>query len=410
MYSRKLKQKIPYTLLSVFLLALLFPNAAAAKDIAFTGMLRSYTGSRLSETDVPIAEQTVDLSLEGWGDTSAIRVNPYLYISEDGSPEIGMREAYMDFYFPSMDLRVGKQAIVWGEAEGAFITDIVSPQDLRSFILADFNEIRMGVPAVKADYFTGPFTIEAVWLPRFVPTEQPDQDSIWATPEMEKMEGAALPSADLENSEFFGKVSYFGSALNAELMAGYAWDDLPVLEGSAADPDALYKQYAVVGGSFSTTIASVVLRSEAAAYLDRSFTKVSAPFTLDTAEYDQLHGLAGLDWSLFGVDLSAQYILQYIFEYDDALMADEYDHTLTFRMRDSYLSDTLTWEFFGYFGFDPEDLSESSDALLRPSVTYSIEDGVEIQTGAEIFLGDANGKFGRYEENSMAYVSMRWYF
>ncbi|MGC9312070.1 MAG: DUF1302 family protein [Sediminispirochaetaceae bacterium] len=410
-YSKQ--KKLIGSLVILMAMAMMTPNILAAKDIDFTGMLRSYTGARLSEGDVPIAEQTADIKLEGWGDITHIMVNPYAYIGADGEPEIGVREAYIDLYFSSMDIRVGKQAIVWGEAEGAFITDIVSPQDLRSFILADFTEIRMGVPAVKADYFAGPLTFEAVWLPHFVPTNQPDTESIWFTEQMSMMNNSELPADDLENSEVFGKVSYFGSAFNGELMAGYAWDDNPVLEGTAPAPTALHERYTVVGGSFSTTIASVVLRSEAAVYLDRAFTTVESmgpPTIFGTSDHHQLHGLAGLDWSLFGIDMSAQYILQYIHDYDAALVADEYDHTATFRMRDSNMAETLTWELFGYLGFDPENFSGSANALLRPSLPYSIEDGVEIQSGVEIFLGDESGKFGQYEDNTMAYVSLRWYF
>ncbi|MDZ7792749.1 MAG: DUF1302 family protein [Spirochaetia bacterium] len=408
------KRNLIGSLVLLTAMAMLMPNMLFAKDIDFSGMLRSYTGARLSEGDVPITEQTADVKMEGWGEDTHIMLNPYAYIGADGEPEIGMREAYLDLYFPSMDIRVGKQAIVWGEAEGAFITDIVSPQDLRSFILADFTEIRMGVPAVKADYFAGPLTFEAVWLPRFIPTELPDQSSIWYTDQMNMMSVPELPSDDLENSELFGKVSYFGAAFNGELMAGYAWDDNPVLEGSAPNPDASYQRYTVVGGSFSTTLGSVVLRSEAAAYLNKAFTSLENPGTplaaFATSDYHQLHGLAGLDWSLFGVDMSSQYILQYIHDYDAALMSDEYDHTLTFRMRDSNMAQTLTWELFTYVGFDPEDIENSTDALLRPSLTYSIEDGVEIQSGVEIFLGDEAGNFGKYEDNTMAYVSLRWYF
>ena len=393
--------------------ALLLPHFLPAGEIELTGMLRSYTAGRLSEEDIPITEQTGDLTLEGWGDISHMVLNPYAYIDADGEIDSGIREAYIDLYFPALDIRIGKQAIIWGQAEGAFITDIVSPQDLRSFILADFSEIRMGVPAVKTDYFAGPFTVEAVWLPRFVPSEQPAEDSIWYTSEMKMLNSAVLPEDSFEDSEVFAKVSYFGPALNAELMAGSAWDDMPVLEGSTPAPDALYKRYTVVGGSFSTTIGSVVLRSEAAAYLDRSFTTIEStgpPTQFAAEEHHQLHGLAGLDWSLLGIDMSGQYILQYIHDHDSSMQVDEFDHTLTFRMRDSYFADTLSPEIFIYAGFDPEDPAGTIDALMRPSLTYGIEEGVEVSAGAEIFLGDEDGKFGRYEDNTMFYVSLRWYF
>ena len=108
--------------------------------------------------------------------------------------------------------------------------------------------------------------------------------------------GAQIPGTELEDSEIFGKISYFGSALNAELMAGYAWDDIPFLSGSALTPDVEYERLTVVGGSLSTTLGPLVLRSEAAAYLERAFTRAEAtglPTTLGTAEHHQLHTLGG---------------------------------------------------------------------------------------------------------------------
>lgn len=106
--------------------------------------------------------------------------------------------------------------------------------------------------------------------------------------------------------------------------------------------------------------------------------------------------------------MSGQYIVQYIHDYDDRIQTEEVEHTATFRMSDRFFSDTLTASFFAYAGIDPDDPADS-DALLRPSLSYSIEDGVELNTGAEVFVGSA-GKFGQYSRNTMGYVALRWYF
>ena len=120
-------------------LGLILPAFLSAGDVELTGMLRSYTGSRFSEADTPLAEQTVDLSLQGWGDTTQILINPFAYVGAEGDVDAGVREAYIDLFLPSLDIRVGKQAVVWGEAEGVFITDIVSPQDLRHIYPGRFS-------------------------------------------------------------------------------------------------------------------------------------------------------------------------------------------------------------------------------------------------------------------------------
>jgi len=40
-------------------------------------------------------------------------------------------------------VRLGRQQIVWGEAIGTFVTDVVNPKDFREFVLPDFSELRI---------------------------------------------------------------------------------------------------------------------------------------------------------------------------------------------------------------------------------------------------------------------------
>jgi len=398
----------------------------SAKDVDLRGMVRSYTGFRFSEQDIAVNEQTIDLTLEGWGDMTRLVINPYVYVGTSSEPELGIREAYVDIFFDNADLRVGKQAIIWGQAEGAFITDIVSPRDMRSFILADFREIRKGVPAVKADYYAGSYTFEGIWIPRFVPTSMPGKDSMWIQ-KMDLKPGVTItpqpvdpPAFDLKNSEVFGKVQYFGPRISWEVMGGYAWTDTPYVTGvSPTNPPAPgkananqdYGRYKVVGGSLSTAIGPVVLRSEAAVYLDKPFSVITpgSPLpSIDVENHHQVQALAGLDWGLWGIEMSAQYILSYIHDFKDGMieqgkMLSEFDHTFTFRVVDTFLDDRLTAKVFVYFEADP------LNALIRPSLTWSIEDGVLIEGGVELFVG-SEGTFGSYKDNSLAFVALRWYF
>jgi len=398
----------------------------SAKDVDLRGMVRSYTGFRFSEQDIAVNEQTIDLTLEGWGDMTRLVINPYAYVGTSSEPKLSIREAYVDIFFDNADLRVGKQAIIWGQAEGAFITDIVSPRDMRSFILADFREIRKGVPAVKADYYAGSYSFEGIWLPRFVPTSMPGKDSMWIQkmglkhpdPNITiKPKPAEMPEFDLKNSEVFGKVQYFGPRISWEVMGGYAWTDTPYISNLALPPvddkvvaTQTYGRYKVVGGSLSTAIGPVVLRSEAAVYLDKPFSVVdfgsNPPLTVE--KHHQVQALAGLDWGLWGIEMSAQYILSYIHDFKDGMIEQgkkltEFDHTFTFRMADTFLDDRLTAKVFVYFEADP------LNALVRPSLTWSIEDGVLLEGGVELFMG-SEGTFGSYKDNSLAFVALRWYF
>lgn len=404
-------------------LALIAMPAVAEPHIG--GMVRSSTAVNVDEElDLELIRnmQTLRLDLSARVGNADMVATPVLDVTADGGVDIDLREAWVELFFPSADVRIGKQQIVWGEADGAFITDIVSPRDLTDFILPDFEEIRIGVPAAKIDWYAGPFTAQAVWVPEFVPNRMPPPGSYWSrTPDFSGMPiepdidpTPQLPDRTLENSEIIGKLSYFSAAVNAEIMAAWAWDSEPVLslEPTFSAPGVIesiegtptYERMFVTGGSFSTTLGPLVWRNEAALYFDRSFNTTD-PFTDNAiAEHTQLHYLGGLDWALAGADMSAQWIVNGILDHDDDLIREQWEHTATARARRGFFGDRLSAQLFSYIGIDPW------DTLLRPSLTWVPDDGVELSLGADIFLGDEEGRFGYFGNNDLVTAEARFYF
>lgn len=167
---------INLTDLTCGLILLISSGVVSAQGIIMNGYMRNYTGVLLSKgNEYSIIQNTVDLNFEHSKDRIALKTNPYLYHYSDSQLEIDLREAYMDILFDKIDLRIGKQQIIWGKSDGVFITDIVSPKDLREFLLPDFDEIRMGVTALKTDYYLGNHAFELVWLPVFTATRTPEK-------------------------------------------------------------------------------------------------------------------------------------------------------------------------------------------------------------------------------------------
>ena len=119
-------------------------------ELEINGFVRNYTGVLLADGDFSIVQNTLDLALKHQKEKMGFVANPFVYHYPYKENYFGLREAYMDLYADKVDVRIGKQQIIWGQADGVFITDIVSPKNLTEFLLWDFNEIRMGVTAVKA--------------------------------------------------------------------------------------------------------------------------------------------------------------------------------------------------------------------------------------------------------------------
>lgn len=382
---------------------------AAAQDLHFGGYARNNTGVLLNDNlDFSESKNTFDLKAEYFGDISALNAEVYLNSTDTDVLEIGVKELYMDLYFDSMDIRIGKQQIIWGKADGVFITDVVSPKDMSDFILPDFDEIRMGVTALKADWYLDAVDFEFVWVPMFTPAVMPASGTLWGVSTPLTVDTIYLPENRLENSEVFAKVSYMGSAIDIELMGGYMWDDLPAAyyDAAATAINANYHRVALAGGSLSTDIAGLIVRGEGAYYNGKNFSDKPGPLPSDvsTVEKDFINYMVGLDYSLAGITLGTQFIQEIILDYEDTIVLnDEFKSTMTFVMAKSFLNETLMLEFFSYVGLTSE------DALLRPKATYDLADGLEWIVGADIFIGDS-GDFGQYDDNDLVYTKIKYSF
>lgn len=408
----------------LILLPLFATSFSMAQNVDISGFARNYTGVLFDNGEFSILQNTFNLNFDKPGSKVAFKVNPMVYTYNTDSIKFTMREIYLDLYFNKFDIRVGKQQIVWGKADGVFITDVVSPLNLTEFLLPDFNEIRSGVYAAKFDYYIGNNTFEVIWIPVFTPVETPAPGSIWfiqpAFPIQPSFDYSKRNvTASLENSEVFAKFTAITSLIDIELMGAYTWDDTPVmhinksfgmnpatqtpyLSALAVAPQ--YHRITLGGGSFSTQIKSFIFRGEAAYYNGKYFMTENMQAVDGLVEKDYLHYVLGLDFSLGSILFSTQFIQQYIFDYEPGILNQETENMMTFLARADLLHETLHLELFSYIGLTYE------DALIRPKITYDFEDSFSVLLGANIFVGDDSGRFGQYKDNSMIYAKIKYNF
>ncbi|MDD2196493.1 MAG: hypothetical protein PHE03_09020 [Bacteroidales bacterium] len=412
-----MKLRIVVTTLLAFVL---LNQAKAQENLEITGYARNYTGVLTGgDNEFSIVQNTLNLKFEKSSNRIAFKVNPYLNHYFDRDLEFGLREAYLDMRFDKFDIRVGKQQIIYGKAEGVFITDAVSPKDLKEFLLPDFDEIRMGITAAKVNYYFGNSTIEAVWAPVFSPNKMPEMNSIWRpvmpfpiAPTFDNSTAEITPS--LENSELFLRFSSMGSHADFEIVGGYFWDDEPTmhmtreidpitmqLTGLTVRPE--HHRLTMGGASFSIPLGPTLVRGEGGYYAGKYFQTQTPTIPDATIKKDYLHYMVGLDYSLAGIMLSAQFIQENILDYEQGIQNDEVESTMTFLAKKDFLREKLWLELFAYVGLNNE------DALIRPKISYAFADGFDIQLGANIFVGD-KGRFGQFNANDMIYTKIKYSF
>ncbi|MCL6614403.1 MAG: hypothetical protein K6U03_07315, partial [Firmicutes bacterium] len=262
-----MRARILFGLVAIFVFGFLFASPAAAEGLALGGAVTAGCELALSDGAVECAEATLTLRLrQSFSSFGAIDSR----IEIDGTGEIRLREAFVDLYLKETDLRLGRQRIAWGTADGLNPTDNLNPIDYtRPFD----EENRLEVFALRARHYRGDWTAEFVWLPLFVPSPQPAPGSRWAVPVTLppgfSMGDPRLPEEKMSNSEFALKLGRTGGKVDFSLSYFDGWDDLPSLhlDFGSMKIIPIHHRLRVLGADFATTSGKWGFRGEAAYFL-----------------------------------------------------------------------------------------------------------------------------------------------
>lgn len=313
-------------------------------------------------------------------------------------------ELWAEYVSDNWDLRVGRQIIIWGQADGIQITDIISPPDLSEYITQDLDEIRLPVDAARFRILGGSITTELIAVPVFRPAVYPSENSPWALQQMPiKIVPAEEPKSSFENMEIAGKIAGYFSGLDVAASVFHTWDDRPALHATNSPTElaAKYHRLTIFGLEFSRPWSDFVFRGESAFYKQQYLptSQAGKPLAKNLIKW-----LLGADWTPGGNwTLTAQIVGTNIFQYETTLQAPQNGFLATLNISKKYMNERLTFSNLLYFDF------EENGYLDRFKVNYEIADGFHLATGADIFGGDS-GLTATYQNNSQAYIKATYNF
>ncbi|MBF0379614.1 MAG: RNA polymerase-associated protein rapA [Magnetococcales bacterium] len=142
-------------------------TAIFASDGPVIGEVKSTTASTSQEAaDLLKFENSLNLFINGeFTEDTNMHIQLNLVVdteAEDGykyhendTQNDALRELYVDTKAGSLDLRIGKQQVVWGTADGIKLLDIVNPTDWREFVQNTMEDARIPVWMIKAEHDIG---------------------------------------------------------------------------------------------------------------------------------------------------------------------------------------------------------------------------------------------------------------
>lgn len=325
------------------------------------------------------------------------------YKLEDESG-ISLHEAYIDYVGSSWDLRLGRQIIIWGNADGVRITDNISPSDLSEYITRDFDEIRMAVDALKLRFLGNRGTAELIYIPFFKPGIMPDKNSPWA---LDNSPGNYIfmpgnkPEKKLKNGELGAKYSLFLPGFDVAFSYFYTWNDFPCYSYIEQNNNSFlvtpeFHRLHIFGMEFSRPYKDFIFRGEAGFFHGNRYLSTLKNSSL--TKRDQIKWLLGIDWYP-GNNWSLSFQVT-----EDRILDYEHYAMITASISKKMFREKLTLSGILFLNMDEK------DSLTRISAEYQIRDGFSLFLGSDIFKGTRSGSFGRYKNNTQGWVKAKYSF
>ncbi len=340
-----------------------------------------------------------------------------------GDPlELELREFYFETSAGGTYFTLGKQQIVWGEADGLKVLDVVNPQDYREFVLDEFEDSRIPLWSVNAEIPIKDLTLQLLWIPDLTYHNIPEFDGTYAfrsnvpqAPPLIPFEirDPIRPNNPLKDSDVGARLSAFVGGWDLTLNYLYHYDDVPVVRrgfgltdsgfGIVAQPG--YERTHLVGGTFSNAFGNLTLRGE----LGYSFNKYySTEKLLDAdgvVETDEFAYVLGFDWFGFNETfLSLQVFQNFLTEDDDGLLRDRVETSVSLNVQRDFLNDSLIAETLWVHNVN------HGDGFIRPKLSYEWRSDTKIWAGFDLFYGSEKGLFGQYDQRDRALLGIEWSF
>ncbi len=334
---------------------------------------------------------------------------------------VGTHEFWLEHVADAWDIRMGRQIIIWGQADGVQITDIISPPDLTESITRDLDEIRMSVDAVRLRALGNTLTGELILIPVFRAAVYPEGGNPWAISQGANSQSntdqnsvrvlpADTPDTALQNMEIAFRISGYFSGLDVAGSVFYTWDDTPALhpgmdpkkDGTIRVITPKHHRLTVFGLTFSRPWSDVVFRGEAAFYRGRYLA--AASHMVAPAAGNLVKWLAGVDWTP-GDDwtITAQVVGQSIFHHGADLAARKNSFLGTLNISKKLMNQRLTFSNMLYLDCD------NSGFYDRIKADYEVADGCHLSAGLDLFRG-SDGQFKVYEKNSQIWLKAKYNF
>jgi hypothetical protein len=309
-----------------------------------------------------------------------------------------------------LDLKSGRQIVVWGRSDNIRITDVLNPLDLRLPGLTDIEKLRLPVTMTKFDYFFSALSFSGMVIHEIRYNKNPVFGSDFFPAPTPLPGRTSNEGLTIEDTQFAASFNGIFRGWDASLYGAYIFDDFAYFRpSSAGPPPRLTEEHArikMLGAAGNAAWGNWLLKTEFAYFDDLKFTNTPGE------KYARLEVLAGFEYAGFSdTNLTVEIANAHLFDFDNRLKdSPDFQKENLFqsaiRLTQTYLNDTLMLTALATtFGVVGEE-----GAFQRFTAEYDYTDAIQI-TGGVVFYqsGDLRRTKG-IGDNDRVYLEVKYNF
>ena len=309
----------------------------------------------------------------------------------------------------SLDIKLGRQIVVWGKSDNIRVTDVLNPLDIREPGLTDIEDLRLPVAMSRLDYYIGDWSLTGIAIHEIRFNKNPVYGSdfypgLQAPPHEDK------PDSCYENTEYAAAINGIFSGWDISFSWADYYNDMPHMEIVSVGPlpqiEWKHARLKMLGAAFNAAVGNCLLKTEAA-YID-GFEFFNSP----GKEYSRIDVLAGIEYFGFkDTTLSFEVINRHINSFEEFLKltpdeAREDEFQWVFRLTKDFLNDTLLLTLLAsIYGATGQD-----GAFQRFSAEYDITDSVQISGGVLLYQSGDLARSRNVGNNDRLFFDIKYSF
>ncbi len=342
-------------------------------------------------------------------------------IKDEYKTQIRLDDAYVLGSLSSdIDLKVGRQIVVWGKSDSIRVTDVINPMDNRQPGMTDIEDLRLSIGMAKLDYYVGEWNFSAMVIGESrIMIEAPARseyfpvDTIFTVPG-----GVPDPFLHLETPNSTWRDMQYAFALNGvfsgydiSFYGAYVLDQKwhfktqPSPTMPLASVKRVVNKVKMLGSAVNVAYGSWLLKSEVA-FLE------GVRYNTTRDDKSRLDTLLGFDYMGYkDTVLSLEVVNRHIFDYEQQMQyqadfVDMNEMQTAMRATHSFLNDSLNANILvSVFGSSWE-----NGGFTRIWAEYDVMDSVVANFGMVDYMGGEKPLMEANKDNDRIFMDISYSF